>query len=460
MMCIPPSVSLPASDSPSQRLAYDPTLLPSRSTRYRYPTVPEQHDPVQGLAADSADILHKAPCERHSEFRLPVEILDEIFSHATLSTLARLALVSHTFHELAARLLYRHIPFLSASHTTHLVETLASKPCLAAHTRTCEFGDMSFLDANRKGFPPSFLEQMRSTLHSMDRLTELTFLLKGPTSHVLLGAPFKLTKLTVSCDFDATFASWLTEQSSLRAAIFCGAFTEGVTLPTDALPSLRRVTASPPTLTCVVPGRLIRDVDLCLVHPWSLKREVLQTTIRVISSSKGPLDSLKIISHLAEPTDIVLSSLETIPIGLSSITKFALHAVSGSITNDILSGLPPILSRFTCLKSAYDALHIAASSRALAEAWHAHCSSLEHVTLPGATYVHDRNYGWISPRDLAELLETCRQPSLLQHCAAESRNQEVATSQGDTGCVLIRKFKSDFGMERNGSGASVVAVAA
>lgn len=327
---------------------------------------------------------------------------------------------------------------------------------------------MSFLDANRKGLlSTAFFEQLRSALHNMHRLTELTFLLNGATAHVLLGAPFKLTKLTASCDFDATFASWLTEQSCLRAAIFCGTFIVGVTLPTDALPSLRRVTASPPTLACIVPGRQIRDVDLCLVHPWSLNREVLQTTIRVISSSKGPLDSLKIISHLAEPTDIVLSSLETIPSGLSSITKFALHAVSGSITDDILSGLPSILSRFTGLRSVvlfsknkYDALHNAAGSRALAEAWHVHCSSLERVNLPGATYVHDRNYGWITPRDLAELLKTRGQPSALQHCAAESRKQEVATSQGDTGRVLVRGFKSELGMERNGSGASVVAVAA
>jgi len=279
--------------------------------------------------------VQSQPCsQRYSEFRLPVEILDEIFSYATLSTLARLALVSHTFQEVAARLLYRHIPSLPVSHTTVLVETLASKPYLAAYTRTCEIGDMSFLDANRKGLlTPSFFEQLRSALHSMHRLTELTFLLNGPTSHVLLGAPFKLTKLTASCDFDATFASWLTEQAGLRTAIFCGTFAEGVTLPTDALPSLRRVTASPPTLACVVPGRPIREVDLCLVHPWPLNREVLQTTIRAISSSTGPLDSLKIISHLSEPTDIVLSSLETIPSGLSSITKFALHAVSGSITD-------------------------------------------------------------------------------------------------------------------------------
>jgi hypothetical protein len=60
---------------------------------------------------------------------------------------------------------------------------------------------------------------------------------------------------------------------------------------------------------------------------------VLQTTIRIIAFTKGPLDSLKIISHLAEPPETVLSALEAIPTGLNSITNLGLHAVSGSITD-------------------------------------------------------------------------------------------------------------------------------
>ena len=215
------------------------------------------------------------------------------------------------------------------------LETLVSKPYLAAHTRTWEVGDTSFFDASRKGLlPPTFFKLLRNALHNMYRLTELAFLLNGPTSHVLLDAPFKLTKLTAFCDFDATFASWLTEQTSLRTAIFCGNFTAGVSLPSDALPSLRRVAAAPLTLACVMPGRSIREVELCLVHPWSLSPDVLQTTVRIIAFSKGPVDSLKIISHLAEPTETVLSALAVIPSSLNSISNLALHAVSGSI-NDV-----------------------------------------------------------------------------------------------------------------------------
>ena len=264
--------------------------------------------------------------------QLPAEILDEIFSYVKAPTLARVALVCHMFQGVATRLLYRHVPSLSISRTTRCLETLASSPSFAAHTRSLEIGDVGFADASRKGLlPPSFFKSLQGALHNMHRLTELTFYLNGSTSHVLLGAPFKLTKLVASCDFDASFTSWLPEQSSLRTAIFCGNFTTGVTLPVDALPSLRRVAAAPLTLACVVPGRAIREVDLCLVHPWSLNRDVLQMAIRTIASSKGPLDSLRIITHLAESPETVLSAFEVIPVGLNSITKLALHAVSGSI---------------------------------------------------------------------------------------------------------------------------------
>jgi hypothetical protein len=174
----------------------------------------------------------------------------------------------------------------------------------------------------------------------MHRLTELTFYLNGPTPHVLLGAPFEFTKLVTSCDFDATFTTWLPEQSSLHTAIFCGNFTTGVTLPAeDALPSLRRVAAAPLTLSrsrASFRGEPSAR-STCVSYPWSLNREVLQMAIQTITSSKGPLDSLRIISHLAESPETVLSTFEVIPTGLNSIMKLTLHAVtpvSGSI-NDV-----------------------------------------------------------------------------------------------------------------------------
>ncbi|KAI0268627.1 hypothetical protein BC834DRAFT_932741 [Gloeopeniophorella convolvens] len=397
------------------------------------------------------------------ELQFPVEILDEVFSYAAIPTLARLSLVCRTFQGIATRLLYRHIPSLSLSRTTRLLQTLNSNPHLAVHVRSCEVGDASFSEVGRDQLLPSFYELLQHALRNMHRLTDLTFMLNGASSHVLLGAPFRLTKLTTSCDFDETFASWLSEQSSLRAAIFCGNFISGTALSADALPSLRRVSAAPLTLACVVPTRAVREVELCLVHPWSLNREVLQTTIRIISFSKGPLDSLKIISHLSESPETVLSALEAIPSGLGSITRLALHAVSGSITDDLLAGLPPILSQFPALKSLMlfsknrqDALHTAASPHALA----ASCTSLERVVLPGATYVHNRRHGWVTLRDLAELL--AKREHALAGRGAELHKREPTLGEGQW--VLQgreRRLDEEMkGLQVELGGPSVVAVGA
>lgn len=265
---------------------------------------------------------------------LPVELLDQIFSYVNRPTLVSLALTSHTFHGVSTRLLYRHIPSLPIRRTVYCLRALANNPELGLYVRSFEIGDMNTPDTmNRKPLLGSFYALLKRALHNMPRLTELDYLLNGPTAQVLHGAPFRLTKLTASCDFDPTFASWLLEQPDVRAALFCGKFIPGTTVDLGALPALRRVSASPLIIACVVPGRPVREVELCLVHPWLLNKEVLHTTIQIVSYSKGPLQSLQIISHLTGSAQSVLAALEVIPAGLNTLGNLALHAVSGSITN-------------------------------------------------------------------------------------------------------------------------------
>lgn len=128
---------------------------------------------------------------------------------------------------------------------------------------------------------------------------------------------------------------------------------------------------------------------------------------------------------------------------------------------DILSGLPPILAQFSNLKSlklfsknTSDALHAAAGTRTLVAAWHAACASLESVTLVGTTLVHNRYYGWVTLRDLAELL-TAREQSL-QHRAGELCGREVVLDEGGR---LGHGLSPELGVDREGS-ASVVAITA
>ena len=130
-------------------------------------------------------------------------------------------------------------------------------------------------------------------------------------------------------------------------------------------------------------------------------------------------------------------------------------------TQDILSGLPPILAQFSGLKSLSlfsknrcDALHTAADPRTLVASWHATCTSLESVTLVAATYVHNKCIGWVTVRDLAELLMAREQS--LQHRAAEMCKREVALEDGSR---RVHSLTSEHGVEREG-GASIVAITA
>ena len=130
-------------------------------------------------------------------------------------------------------------------------------------------------------------------------------------------------------------------------------------------------------------------------------------------------------------------------------------------TQDILSGLPPILAQFSNLKSLtlfsknkYDALHAAAGTRTLVAAWHAACTSLESVTLGGTTFVHNRCYGWVALRDLAELLSG-REQSLQHRAAGELCKRDVVLDEGRRSHGL----SPELGVDREG-GASVVAISA
>jgi hypothetical protein len=75
--------------------------------------------------------------------------------------------------------------------------------------------------------------------------------------------------------------------------------------------------------------------------------------------------------------------------------------------------------------------------------------------------MHNRSHGWVTLRDLTELL-TAREKSL-QHCAAELCKREMAldderpTAQGAR--EQIHGLTPEIGMHREG-GASVVTIAA
>jgi hypothetical protein len=95
--------------------------------------------------------------------------------------------------------------------------------------------------------------------------------------------------------------------------------------------------------------------------------------------------------------------------------------------------------------------------RPLAATWHATCVSLESVTFADATYVHHESHGWVTPRDLAELL-TVREQALhaVEPCKREvTLDYERRAVQGTR--ESIRVLTSELGLQ---GGASVVTIAA
>lgn len=73
----------------------------------------------------------------------------------------------------------------------------------------------------------------------------------------------------------------------------------------------------------------------------------------------------------------------------------------------MLGGFFNIISQFSFLRSVVllskdnaDALHSEAFTDGLAEKWHEGCNTLESVSLPEATWVRNRIYGWLTLKDL------------------------------------------------------------
>ncbi|KAI0041008.1 hypothetical protein FA95DRAFT_1502008 [Auriscalpium vulgare] len=364
---------------------------------------------------------------------MPPELLDHIFNFLALDALPSLALTSRLFHSLSTRIFYRHIPPLPLAATVRCLTTLASPSssalALAEYVRTFEIGDIDVHSRMRK-LLRSFYSLLQRALSRMPALTSLSFLLPGPTAFYLPKSPsFQLTKLTVSCDFDKMLAQFLLTQPSLKTALFCGPDRPHTTIHIDALPALHRISASPLILAMLVPGRPVKEVELCLVHPWLLNAAVLETTMQIVGFSRGPVRSLQIISHLTEGAATVLEALECIPRSLGGLSNLALHAVSGSVTKELLDGLPPILAQFKSLRSLMllsknksDALHDAALTPGLPALWASACTTLECVALPQATFVRNARYGWVTLQDLERLLADREQ--MLVHREREVRERE------------------------------------
>jgi hypothetical protein len=258
----------------------------------------------------------------------PIEIIQHIIIRAEFNSLCNLSQVNKPFQFCAERIMYRRIGPLSLTGKIRCLRSLTERPTLALNVRSFEAGDLG----EEPILFPAFFNLLSCALRHMKLLTELTLLFSGPFSHIFHDTPFSLTKLTSALHWDNVFTSWIVNQRNITAALLCGRFIRNTKLPPSALPRLSRVSASPLILASIVPGRPVKDVEVCLGHPWLFSEDLLATTMKILNFSSGPIESLQIVSHLADTTATTIGAVSVIPRIIPQLNFLALHAVSGAFT--------------------------------------------------------------------------------------------------------------------------------
>ncbi|KAH7923741.1 hypothetical protein BV22DRAFT_1068235 [Leucogyrophana mollusca] len=365
-----------------------------------------------------------------TSFLLPAEIIHEILVFTDRSTLTTSATVNRTFQHISQRLLYRHLE-PQPSKIIPCLKTLAARPTLAAMTRRFMITDIT------KSHNPlaGYLSLLSRALHNMTALTELTLLLDGPFANMFIDCPFRLRSLSTTLHWNHSFTEWMAEQTEIDDAMFGGTFVMGCTIASGTLRKLTRVSASPLILATVVPGRAVKDVEVCVMQPGLFKQDIMWTTTKIMSFAACPLRSLQIIASIGSPAD-ALAALGAIPENLSTLKSLSVHAACGSVTTELLEGLQDVTSRFEHLRSVLlisrdtsDALHDTSAVSGLAAKWHSSCKSLECVSFPIATWVHNQKYGWMTVGELERILVEREKTLRNREKELEERERILASEQ-------------------------------
>ncbi|KAH7888818.1 hypothetical protein F5I97DRAFT_1855763 [Phlebopus sp. FC_14] len=337
--------------------------------------------------------------------RLPPEIVYEIMKFLDPSNLVTAALLSKATRAIAERVLYGD-PEPKSVKVIRCLQTLVMRPDLASITRRLTIYDLT----RTFEMCGSYLSLLSRALHSVSSLTDLTLLLDGPYAKYFRGCSFRLRSLSTTLVWDDDLVLWLEEQSELTNAMFGGHFVKGTVLPQNALRKLSHVSAVPLILSATVPGRPVRGVEICLLHPELMKADILWTTTRILSFSTGPLSSMQIIADIEDAAD-ALTALNVISQNVPKLDSFALYAGHGSVTRDFLDKLSGFVSGFEFLRSIMlmsrdprDVLSDASLLEGLAPAWHSCCPTLECVSFAGSIWVRNMRYGWVTLSDLERLL--------------------------------------------------------
>ncbi|KAG0703256.1 hypothetical protein DFH29DRAFT_998710 [Suillus ampliporus] len=341
----------------------------------------------------------------HGGPSIPSELIHHILGYLENADLVNTSIVCPSFRSVSQRVIYRNVE-PSEDMLIPCLKCFASYPHLASCARTLVLSDAT----RHYDIFSNYFNLLRRALLNASSLTDLTLLLDGPYARYLHGCSFRLRSLTTTLAWNMDFIKWISEQTELRNAMFGGKFMKDAVLPSDALPKLTRVSASPLILAVVVPNRKIKEVELCLLQQELFKDDILNTASNILSYSTGPLTALQIITYMSDTRD-ALAALKAIPMNLPRLNSFAFYSSDGAVSQELLDAFPEFLSGFECLRSLTlmsrnkaDSLHDKAFTANLASRWHKSCPSLQSVSLAGSIWLHNPRHGWVTLVDLERLL--------------------------------------------------------
>lgn len=141
-----------------------------------------------------------------------------------------------------------------------------------------------------------------------------------------------------------------------------------------------------------------------------MKDDIMWIITQILSFSTQPISSIQVIAHIASMTE-TLKALNTIPENIPKLDSFALHAGHGPFTLEFLQNFDAFMSGFDYLRSitfmsqsVEGALSDHAALGNLATEWHKSCPTLECISFPGLSLVHNLRYGWVTLEDLERML--------------------------------------------------------
>ena len=124
----------------------------------------------------------------------------------------------------------------------------------------------------------AFYSLLSRALHQTRNLKSLRLYLLGPCSCILLGCPFRLTKLDISLDWDRDLSRWFLEQSELESIEYDDPLSDDpdhFKLAAGTLPKLRRFSGPIRAGQDLLPSRPIESIVVRFDDPAAIQASAM-----------------------------------------------------------------------------------------------------------------------------------------------------------------------------------------